>query len=80
MLSARVEAFVEAWSNADSEPSLAAFVPSGPAALRRLVLIELIKVDLEQRWLHSRGPKRIEDYSGRFSRIGVAGGALRFAL
>ncbi len=49
-----------------------AWTPSCHWGRRRCVdwyLIELIKVDLEQRWLHSRGPKQIEDYLADFPEL-----------
>jgi serine/threonine protein kinase len=57
-----VEAFVAAWDAAAEPPELAAFLPAGPAALRRLALVELVKVDLERRWLKRRAPRLIEAY------------------
>ena len=47
-LSERLERFIETW-NGGTEPPLVEFLPGEPPVHRRLVLVELIKVDLEQR-------------------------------
>jgi eukaryotic-like serine/threonine-protein kinase len=65
ILSQRLEALIARWDEGSDPPSLAEFVPASPPTLRRLVLSELIKVDLEYRW--SRGhPRRIEEYLVEF--------------
>jgi serine/threonine protein kinase len=66
VLSGHVDAFIAAWSHPDSEPPLVEFLPAGPPSLRRLVLIELIKVDLEHRWLNNRQPRLVEAYLAEF--------------
>src|SRR5262249_37327837 len=54
-------------------PRLAEFVPAGPPALQRLVLTELVKVDLEYRWLRRQAPRRLEDYLGEFPELARGG-------
>ena len=49
-LSERLDALIGAWQDAVEPPRLAEFLPAGPAVLRRLTLVEAIKVDLEYRW------------------------------
>ena len=49
VLSERLETFIRQWDSGQA-PTIADFVPAGPDTLRRLVLTELIKVDLEYRW------------------------------
>ena len=44
----RLEAFVAAWESG-AAPAIADHLPAGPPARRRLVLVELVKVDLEFR-------------------------------
>ena len=68
-LSAQVDALTAAWQGPDLPPDLARFVPAEPKALRRLLLVELIKVDLEQRWLHFGLPKKVEEYVEEFPEI-----------
>ncbi|MBB3036822.1 serine/threonine-protein kinase [Hoyosella altamirensis] len=53
--------FSAAWRSADVPPDLAAFLPDSPA-IRRLALIELVKIDLENRWMRDEHPKRLADY------------------
>jgi serine/threonine protein kinase len=56
-----LEAFARAWEAGGSPPDVAAFLPSDPPAVRRLVLVELVKLDLEHRL--QRGQDRpLEDY------------------
>ena len=59
-LAERLDRFIEAWTK-QAEPSLVEFVPAEPASHRRLVLIELIKVDLEQRTTRGQ-TKTLEQY------------------
>ncbi|WP_062981886.1 serine/threonine-protein kinase [Nocardia anaemiae] len=56
-----VERFAEAWRAADTPPDLPAFLPDSPA-IRRVSLIELIKVDLANRWMRGTEPKRLAEY------------------
>ena len=67
------ESFVDAWSKTDTEPNVAAFAPATPASLRRLVLIELIKVDMECRREPGRRPRPIDDYLAEFTDLAVDG-------
>ncbi len=72
-LAARIDALVKCWESGASAPVLAGFVPHEPAALRRLVLVELVKVDLEHRYARKQ-PKRVEDYVAEFPELaGPAG-------
>jgi serine/threonine protein kinase len=73
-LSDHIDRFYEAWQEASDPPQLAEFLPDGPPNLRRLTLIEIIKVDLEQRWQQRRWPKLLEQYLGEFPELaGEAG-------
>ncbi len=67
-----LEAFVEAWEAADSPPTPADFVPESPQ-VRRVVLTELLKIDLEYRWLKRNLPKRVEEYSSEFPELSAGG-------
>jgi serine/threonine protein kinase len=66
-LAERLERFIKTWEQ-DQEPTLTAFLPEEPPAFRRLVLIELIKVDMEQRTTRGRG-KRLENYTSQFPEL-----------
>ncbi|WP_433634517.1 serine/threonine-protein kinase [Nocardia sp. CA-120079] len=56
-----VEQFAQAWRVADRPPDLPAYLPDSPA-IRRVSLIELIKVDLANRWMRGTEPKRLAEY------------------
>ncbi|MGV9612103.1 serine/threonine-protein kinase [Nocardia xishanensis] len=56
-----VARFAEAWRDGPTPPDLPAFLPDSPA-IRRVSLIELIKVDLVNRWSRNTGPKRLAEY------------------
>jgi serine/threonine protein kinase len=68
-----LEGFAEAWHQDGESPALADFVPAEPAELRRLALVELVKLDLEYRSEagHSRRP--IEDYCREFPELSDGG-------
>jgi len=68
----RLEAFVAAWESG-SEPALAPFLPEASPALRRLVLVELVKVDLDFR-IRSGRAARVEDYLADHPEIADAAG------
>ncbi len=72
-LTEQVQAFIRAWETGSAPPDPGAFVPTEPAALRRLFLIELLKVDLEYRWVRRRGPRQVEDYLVAFPELGAGG-------
>jgi serine/threonine protein kinase len=57
--------FNDAWEAARQPPSLAGFLPE-KSSLRLLALGELIKADLEYRWLRFNHPKRITEYRAEF--------------
>lgn len=61
-LAAFVEGFLAEWEANGFGPMLSDHLPKDPGPLQRMVLVELIKVDLEYRH-HSDGPiLRLEDY------------------
>jgi serine/threonine protein kinase len=71
-LADHVESFVSAWESG-AEPPLASFLPSEPSPLRRLTLVELIKVDLEYRWRPAGKPRSIESYLAEFPELAQGG-------
>lgn len=73
-LSERIDAFVDAWKQGGEPPAPADFVPAEPPALRRLTLVELVKVDLEYRWQGRRAPKLVEQYVAEFPELATGGG------
>lgn len=73
LLSDRVEALVAAWESEDAPPRLEAFLPEQTAAVRRMVLTELIKVDLEYGWRDRRRPRMLEAYLDEFPELAEGG-------
>ena len=69
ILSGRVEAFVDAWERAGEPPSPREFLPADPPPVRRMTLVELIKVDLEYRWIHRKTPRTIEEYFAEYPEL-----------
>jgi serine/threonine protein kinase len=50
LLSRQVTEFVTAWERGAQPPTLDEFLPAEPATLRRLAIVELVKIDLAYRW------------------------------
>ncbi|MEE2707679.1 MAG: serine/threonine-protein kinase [Planctomycetota bacterium] len=73
-LAKRIEAVSNAWEEAGQPPTLANYVPLQPAAVRRITLVELIKVDMEFRWSQRISPKLVEDYLAEFPELADEGG------
>ncbi|HET6324996.1 MAG TPA: serine/threonine-protein kinase [Planctomycetaceae bacterium] len=68
VLARQLDAFVGAWESTTSPPDLKPFLPAA-GEIRRLTLVELIKVDLEYRWLSRDCPKRISEYFTEFPEL-----------
>ncbi|MVU79804.1 protein kinase [Nocardia sp. ET3-3] len=68
VLASSIARFTAAWDAAGAPPRLAEFLPR-TAEVRRLALIELIKVDLEYRWIRYDFPKRLADYRAEFDEL-----------
>ena len=68
ILARQLDAFIEAWEAAEDPPDLKPFLPDSGEP-RRLTLVELIKVDLEYRWISRRCPKRITEYFAEFPEL-----------
>ena len=61
-LSSEVERFVAAWEAGGEPPSPGVHLATVPEAMQRLTAIELVKIDLEYRWLKRKQPRYIEEY------------------
>ncbi len=72
-LAEKVDLLITAWQGDDIPPDLSRFLPSEPLSLRRLVLTELIKIDLEYRWQHHELPKLVEEYVEDFPELAEKG-------
>ena len=70
-LTTLVARFSAQWRGADSPPDLSAHLPADPG-LRRSALIELIKVDLHERWRRTDDALRLADYRDRFPELAGA--------
>lgn len=69
-LSAHLERYIDAWESGAAPPSLAEFLPAEPPGLRRLGLIELVKLDMENRWDRGERPL-LESYVASFPELAV---------
>jgi len=67
----RLESFIAAWEQSDEAPPVSDHINDLSGFVRRLTLIELIKVDLEQRWTRNRTPLTVEDYANRFPDLSI---------
>lgn len=67
-----LERFAGAWDADPAPPDPAAFLPAGPPEVRRLVLVELVKLDLDQRAQRDLD-RPLEDYLGQFPELAVDG-------
>jgi len=72
VLQRHLEAFLKAWDENAAPPNLHRHLPQSPE-LRRVTLIELIKIDLEYRWQVHRFPKQLGDYLSEFPELAEAG-------
>ena len=68
-----MDSLIGAWESPERPPTLSKFLPDQPLEFRRLVLTELIKVDLEYRWQQHGLPKTIEEYLAEFPELAEAG-------
>lgn len=68
VLAGHVCRFVDAWEADEGPPIIADFLPA-EADLRKLVLVELVKSDLEYRWVQVGLPKRLEEYQAEHSEL-----------
>ncbi len=68
-----VDALIAAWQEGP-EPQLASFLPPEPAALRHIMLVELVKVDMEQRLQGGHSFKNVECYAAEFPELSAADG------
>jgi serine/threonine protein kinase len=68
----RLESFARAWDAGADPPDPAAFLPPGPRAMRRLILVELVKFDIERR-LQCGAARPVEDYLRDFPELADGG-------
>ncbi|MBL8848370.1 MAG: serine/threonine protein kinase [Planctomycetaceae bacterium] len=68
LLASHVCRFVDAWEADQAPPRIQDFLPADPA-LRRIALIEIIKTDLEYRWVQHNVPKRLHEYRSEHAEL-----------
>ncbi len=74
ILAEHIERFLKDWETNGFGPRIIDHLPVEPTGLRRMVLIELIKVDMEQRY-SSDGPLlRLEDYLAEIPELNTPAG------
>jgi serine/threonine protein kinase len=66
-----LERFQRAWASAEA-PELGAYLPAGPVGLRRLALVELIKLDIDYRLMHGQASP-LESYVEAFPELADGG-------
>ncbi len=72
-LAEHLERFINSWESQDDPPTLTDFLPAPNDALRRVTLVELIKIDLEYRAQKKLRLKRLEDYAADHADLIVDG-------
>lgn len=76
MIAVQVEEFINCWEENKSEPVLQDFLPPLSDQFRKLLLTELIKIDLEYRWSQENSSLRpwlVEDYLKDFPELAENG-------
>jgi serine/threonine protein kinase len=71
-VSDHLEAFARVWE-ADGTPELRRFLPPDPPEVRRLVLVELVKLDLDYR-IRRGTPRPLDEYLAAFPELETGGG------
>jgi len=66
LVAEHLETFLEAWENSPTPPSLHDHVPQNPGAVRNLVIVELIKADLEYRQENQKTLRTLSQYAEDF--------------
>ncbi len=68
LLASHVCRFVDAWESEQAPPRIHDYLPVDPE-LRRIALIEIIKTDLEYRWVQHNLPKRLHEYRSEHAEL-----------
>lgn len=68
-LASFMERFLEQWETESLPPRVADFLPPEHGVFRRMVLIELVKIDMEYRRQRDCDVLRLEDYHERFPEL-----------
>ena len=73
LLAGYLESFISEWDASERPPTLAEFLPKQAGALRRFVMVELIKVDLEYRQNGAHSTLRLQQYAETFPELAGSG-------
>ncbi len=73
LLGVQVEQLAQAWENAAEPPDLASFVPAEAESVRRMLLVELVKLDLELGWQTGQRTWRLEQYVEAWPEVAIGG-------
>ncbi|MEM8678967.1 MAG: serine/threonine-protein kinase, partial [Planctomycetota bacterium] len=65
----RVDRFSEAWQTQAAPPTLAEFLPEAGADARAVTLVELVKIDLENRWQRGDATMSVAKYAAEFPEL-----------
>ena len=68
-----LERFSARWNELGQPPPLGEFAPASPPEVRQLVLVELIKLDMEYRKQAETPLRQIEEYAVEFPELKVGG-------
>ncbi len=68
-LADKVDALINAWESSEEPPRLEPHLTDGSPAFRQMLLVELIKVDLEYRWQNKETYKLVEHYVAEFPEL-----------
>jgi serine/threonine protein kinase len=74
LIADRLDRFAAAWAasldGAEPLPDVRAFLSDADTVTARVLAIELVKVDVEHRWLNRREPRRLEWYVDQLPQLG----------
>ncbi|HQU42789.1 MAG TPA: serine/threonine-protein kinase [Pirellulales bacterium] len=73
IISRQVRLFTAAWDESANPPAVADFLPQAGDAVRRLVLLELVKLDLNRRWPKPKARRLVEQYLADFPDLSCDG-------
>ena len=73
LVAQQVRMFADAWSAEVEPPSPVDYLPEANATVRRLVLVELVKVDLNRRWRRPELRRSVEDYLRQYPELSSDG-------
>lgn len=73
LVESRIDQFCAAWDEASQPPDISMFVGTHEMPIRRLILLDLIKIDLEFRWEKQHEVHAIDWYLDQWPELRVSG-------